>query len=176
MLKPYPLILSIKPLLHLNMLRRKLQPQTFSLLRQRTPRLLMNRIVFIRPSGHFIIKLLHSAVMGLAHRLCLVSVVQLSLMLVLLLLLKIGIETTYVGVKLLLVCLMGGLLFRNLLSNFLDGAVEADSLRLGLTMSVEMLLNIKSVIIDDGAFGIQSNDGGLQSFDFDFLIGNCHLA
>jgi len=97
-------------------------------------------------------------------------------MLVLLLLLKIGIETTYVGVKLLLVCLMGGLLFRNLLSNFLDGAVEADSLRLGLTMSVEMLLNIKSVIIDDGAFGIQSNDGGLQSFDFDFLIGNCHLA
>jgi len=97
-------------------------------------------------------------------------------MLVLLLLLEVRIEIADVRVKLLLVVLMSNLLYRYLLSNFLDSSVKPNSLSLRFAMSVKMLLDVKSVIVNDGAFGIQGNDGCLQSFDFNFLVGNSHLA
>ena len=94
----------------------------------------------------------------------------------LLLLLEVGIQIVDVTVKFSLVILMFSLLSFNLRSDTSDSLMKLDSYRLRCLVSIIMSIDIKLVIVNDGAFGVKCNDGCLQSFDFNFLVGNGHLA
>ena len=104
------------------------------------------------------------------------SMVLLSLMLKLLLLLKTKIKLINRPMKFRLVISMRILLHRNLRSDFSNSGVKFTSSALGYRVLFIMLLDICSVIIDDGALGVQSNDSCLQSFDFNLLVRNRHLS
>ena len=110
------------------------------------------------------------------HFIFFISMILFSTMLMLLLLFKILVKFTDVGVEFLLVILMNNLLLLNLLFNRLYSAMEFNSLVLWFAVSFKVIFNIKLVIINDGTFSIQSDYGCLQSFNFDFLIRDCHLA
>jgi len=63
--------------------------------------------------------------------------------------------------KLLLVILMLNLLLINFFSSVFDRCMKITSLSLGRSVFFIMLFNIKFVIVNDGAFGVEGDDSCL---------------
>ena len=57
-----------------------------------------------------------------------------------------------------------------------DDSVELTSFNFGRGMVVVMVINVNFVIVHDRTFGVQCDNCGLQSFNFNFLFGNDHLS
>ena len=110
------------------------------------------------------------------HVFFVIFVINFSAFLMLLLCLEIRFESRLCGVKFWLVIQMFLLLNFNRLSSFRDMSMELHSSILVLNVSIGVCVDILFVIVNDGGFGVQSDDCSLQSFDFNFLVGNHHLG
>jgi hypothetical protein len=137
---------------------------------------LMIIIMLFSSSIQLVLEISLLLVMLGSHIFFLISVIDFSTILMLLLCFEIRFESILCGVKFWLVIPMFLLLNFNRLSGFSDCLMELHSSRLVLNVSIGVCVDILFVIVNDGGFGVQSDDRSLQSFDFNFLVGNHHLG